>query len=63
MNNGFHATNELYEAVRAIRNRCDAILSLRLVDNIEHVLPTLLEDMHEDSQMIMDDYCIERADD
>ena len=56
----------LTELIKAIRNRCDIYLVLQDkvdAEKIKHAIPTLLEDMHEDSQAIMDEYCVERIDD
>jgi len=55
--------SELTELVKAIRNRCDIYLAIRNNSTVNHAVPTLLEDMHEDSQTIMDEYCVERQDD
>ena len=58
--------DRLTELIKAIRNRCDIYLALQnSVDRekISHAIPTLLEDMHEDSQAIVDEYCVERIDD
>ncbi len=54
---------ELTELVRAIRNRCD--IYMLACDNPEahRLLPTLLEDLYDDAQTIIDEYCIERNDD
>jgi len=53
---------ELAELLKAIRNRCDAAILL-IQQNHTNLLATLLEDIHEDSQTIVDDYCIEKNDD
>jgi len=53
---------ELAELLKAIRNRCDTCVLL-IEHNATHLLATQLEDIHEDSQTIMDEYCIERQDD
>jgi hypothetical protein len=55
--------DRLTELIKAIRNRCDIYLLIQDSTEIKHAIPTLLEDMHEDSQAIMDEYCVERIDD
>jgi len=54
--------DEVTERMKAIRNRCD--IYMLIYDNpiADHLLPTLLEDLHIDSQDIIDGYCIERDD-
>lgn len=58
---------ELIELIKAIRNRCDICLILDNavvdVDDLARIFPTILEDLHEDSQEIIDKYCIVREDD
>ena len=49
---------ELTELVKAIRNRCEIYLALQGKD-IDHALYTLLEDLYEDAQTIVDQYCTE----
>ena len=53
---------EITEVIKAIRNRCD--IYMLICDNpvADHLLPTLLEDLHTDSQNIIDGYCIEKDD-
>lgn len=48
----------LIELIKAIRNRCDAVLAMQKLPDTEHLMATILEDLHEDSQAIIDDYCI-----
>jgi hypothetical protein len=52
--------NEVTELIKAIRNRCD--IYMLICDNpiADHLLPTLLEDLHYDSQAIIDGYCVEK---
>jgi hypothetical protein len=54
---------EVTELIKAIRNRCD--IYMLICDNAiaDHLLPTLLEDLHLDSQDIIDGYCTEKKDD
>jgi len=61
---------ELIELIKAIQNRCAIILliwSMRAnrkeEDRIDYALPTILEDLHEDSQAIIDGYCTENKGD
>jgi len=54
--------SELMELIKAIRNRCDACLDLHCIGR-EHLLHTILEDLYDDAQTIIDEYCIERNDD
>ena len=55
--------SERTELVRAIANRCEIYLILQSVENTEHLIPTVLEDLFDDAQMVIDEYCIERQDD
>ena len=47
----------LIELIKAIRNRCDVLLRIQGVEDLQDAIPTLLEDLHEDSQAIMDEHC------
>lgn len=49
----------LIELIKAIRNRCNVLLAVQGFDDLQGAIPTLLEDLHEDSQAIMDEYCID----
>ena len=51
---------EITEVIKAIRNRCD--IYMLICDNpvADHLLPTLLEDLHTDSQNIIDGCCVEK---
>ena len=53
----------LIELIKAIRNRCDILLAIQGFDDLQDTIPTLLEDLHEDSQAIMDEYCTMGYDD
>jgi len=53
--------NEVTELIKAIRHRCDIYLILADMENTGHLLPTVLEDMHEDSQAIIGEYCVEEG--
>ena len=52
----------LVELLESIRNRCDAALLL-IKHDATNLLATLLEDIHEDSQTIIDEYCVEKEED
>jgi len=52
---------EVTELIKAIRHRCDIYLILADMENTGHLLPTVLEDMHEDSQAIIGEYCVEEG--
>jgi hypothetical protein len=57
---------QLFEIVKSIRNRCEVLLLLSVAyseTEIKNIIPTLLEDIHEDSQEIIEKYCIEEKHD
>jgi len=54
---------EVTELIKAIRNRCDIYMLIQDNCIADHLLPTLLEDLHCDSQSIIDGYCVEKNDD
>ena len=61
---------ELIELIKAIQNRCAIILLIWDMranrteeDKIDYALPTILEDLHQDSQKIIDSYCVVQQDD
>jgi len=54
----FTADENLSDLVLAIRNRCDAFLYLyRMGPDARHILPTILEDLYEDAQQVVE-YCV-----
>ena len=53
----------LIELIKAIRNRCNVLLAIQGFDDLQSAIPTLLEDLHEDSQSIMDEHCTVGYDD
>ena len=53
----------LIELIKAIKNRCEAVLMLSKMSGVDSLYATLCEDIHEDSQTIIDDYCTEQEDD
>jgi hypothetical protein len=56
----FSTDAPVIDLVRSVRNRCDAVLFLhKLGPDTHYVYPTLLEDMYEDCQELIDLYCIE----
>ena len=50
---------EVTELIKQIRNRCDLYILVCQNPIADHLLPTLLEDVHEDSQAIIDGFCVE----
>lgn len=53
---------QLFELVKSIRNRCEVLLLLSVAypeGEIKNIIPTILEDIHEDSQEIIERYCID----
>ncbi len=49
------------ELIKQIRNRCEAYLLLRSLPNaleIDHLMPTLIEDIFEDCQELIDSHCV-----
>ena len=50
--------DEQKELIKSIRNRCEIFLLICDQPNTEHLFPTLCEDLHFDSQTIIDNYCI-----
>ena len=55
--------DRLTELIKAIRNRCEIYLALQDnadAEKIKHAIPTLLEDLHEDSQEIIYNYCVKQ---
>jgi len=55
---------EVAELIKAIKNRCEIYLMLcnpSMTDH-DHLLPTILEDIHEDSQAIAEGFCVEKND-
>ena len=55
---GFVIDDELAEIIKAIRNRCDVVLTLIEHYGTERLIPTVLEDLYTDAQTIVDDYCV-----
>ena len=54
----FMIDDELTEIIKAIRNRCDVVLTLIEHYGTEHLIPTVLEDLYTDAQTIVDNYCV-----
>ena len=54
--------SDLTELVKQVRNRCDIYLLLLrshyCEESIQPLLPTLLEDMFEDCQQVIDHHCV-----
>lgn len=55
----FEYDEELAETIKQIKNRCDAVLWLLENPDAFYVLPTLLGDIYEDAQLIVEDFCID----
>ena len=51
--------DQVTELIKQIRNRCDIYMLIRDNPVADHLLPTLLEDLHEDSQEIIHGFCTE----
>ena len=59
----FKTDSELIELVKQIRNRCDIFLAIQGNEGLNYAMPTILEDIYEDCQQVIDDYCIVGEDD
>ena len=55
---GFVIDDELTELIKAVRNRCDVVLTLIEHYGTERLIPTVLEDLYTDAQTIVDNYCV-----
>lgn len=54
--------DELIEQLKAIRNRCDAVMWLLENPNAFYVIHTLLKDIYESAEIIVEDFCVEDDD-
>jgi hypothetical protein len=52
-------TDELAEIIKSIRNRCDVVLTLLEHCGTDNLIPTVLEDLYQDSQLLIEQYCTE----
>lgn len=55
---------QVFELLKSIRNRCEILLLLSVAypeGQIKNIMPTILEDIHEDSQAIIEGHCIEET--
>ena len=55
----------LFEIVKSIRNRCNLLLKLSVaypIEEIRNEIPTMLKDIYEDSEEIIEKHCIEGKD-
>ena len=50
--------NELEELLKSIRNRC---FIAAIIIHEPHLLPTILEDLYEDAQTIVMEYCVKET--
>lgn len=55
--NPVRCDRELVDLVQQVRNRADIFIYLSPIPDMRHTLATLLEDMYEDIDQIMHDYC------
>ena len=53
-------TDELVELIKAIRNRCNIFLAAYPLLRNDHLWATLLEDLGEDAQDVLELYCIDK---
>ncbi len=57
---------QLFELIKSIKNRCEILLLPCVAypeGEIKNIIPTILEDIHEDSQEIIERFCIEEKHD
>ena len=54
--------DEVTELIKAIHNRCHIYLLICNESIAEGALPTLLEDIYEDCETIIDSFCTEESD-
>ena len=47
---------DMIELIKRIRNRCDFLLLCSGFDDLDHAIPTLIEDVFEDAQDLVE-YC------
>ena len=55
--------DDVTEIVKSIRNRCDIYILIKDNPMANHLLPTLLEDLHSDSQAIIEGFCVDEKND
>ena len=51
--------DDLHETLSAMRNRIDVLLELNQHDDLAYAIPTVLEDLFEDAQRLIEDYSID----
>jgi len=51
--------DDLYETLTSMRNRIDVLLELNEHDDLAHTIPTVLEDLYEDCQRLVEDYAFD----
>jgi hypothetical protein len=49
---------ELVELIKSIYNRCVIFLAIYENVNLRHTIPTLLEDLYADAQVLALNYCV-----
>lgn len=52
--------DDFHETVKAMRNRCDVLLELNEHSDLFYAIPTVLEDLFEDAQRLVEDYAVDR---
>jgi hypothetical protein len=51
--------DDFHETLTAMQNRIDVLLELNQHDDLAHTIPTILEDLFENCQRLVEDYAIE----
>ena len=51
--------DDLHETLTSMRNRIDVLLELNEHDDLAHTIPTVLEDLYEDCQRLVEDYAFD----
>lgn len=52
--------DDLMELVKSIKNHCDIFLQIAQQPQLMHTIYTILEDLCQDAQRIITDYCEEK---
>jgi hypothetical protein len=53
--------DDLHETLTSMRNRIDVLLELNEHDDLAHTIPTILEDLYEECQRLVEDYAFDNA--
>jgi len=51
--------DDFHDTVTAMRNRIDVLLELNQHEDLSYAIPTILEDLYENCQRLLEDYCFE----